>query len=52
MPIFASVAMWDNGPEVPDACILFGVFGVGWCATNEVVQFFVCCATFDLRSRS
>ena len=26
--------------------------GVGWCATNEVVQFFVCCATFDLRSRS
>ena len=22
------------------------------CATNEVVQFFVCCATFDLRSRS
>ena len=22
--------------------------GVGWCATNEVVQFFVCCGTFDL----
>ena len=22
--------------------------GVGWCATNEVVQFFVCCGTFVL----
>ena len=22
--------------------------GVGWCATNETVQFFVCCGTFDL----
>ena len=22
--------------------------GVGWCATNEVVQFIVCCATFVL----
>ena len=22
--------------------------GVGWCATNEVVQFIVCCATFFL----
>ena len=28
MPVLASVATWDNGPEVPDACILFGV---SWC---------------------
>ena len=28
MPIFGSVATWDTGPEVPDACILFGV---SWC---------------------
>ena len=26
-PIFGSVATWDNGPEVPDACMLLGVFG-------------------------
>ena len=28
--------------------MLFGVFGFAECATNEVVQFFVCCATFVL----
>ena len=41
MPIFGSVATWGSGPELPDACILIGVFGVRFCATNEVVQFFV-----------
>ena len=35
---FCFVDTWSNGPEVPDACILFGV---SRCATNEVVQFFV-----------
>ena len=32
------VAAWGNGPEAPDAC----------CATNEVTQFIVRCATFVL----
>ena len=35
---FCFVATWGNGPEAPDAC----------CATNEVVRFIVCCATFVL----
>ena len=48
MPIFASVAMWDNGPEVPNACILSGDFGVRFCATNKVVQFFVYCKKVHL----
>ena len=43
-----------NGSDVPHACILFGVFGVGnatvhaECVTSGVVRFFVCCATFAL----
>ena len=35
---FCFVATWGNGPEAFDAC----------CATNEVAQFFVCCATYVL----
>ena len=33
---FCFVATWSNGPKALNAC----------CATNEVVQFFVCCGTF------
>ena len=32
-------------------CILLGVYGVCYCATTEVVQFFVCCGTFKLQFR-
>ena len=32
--------------KIPDACILFGVSWCLQCATNEVLQFFVCCGTF------
>ena len=35
---FCFVATWGNGPEAPDAR----------CATKEVAQFIVCCATFVL----
>ena len=46
MPIFGPIATWDNGPEVPDACILSGVLCVCQFTMNEIVQFFVYCRMY------
>ena len=34
-PLFGPVATWDNGPEVPDACILSGVLCVCQCNVSR-----------------